>query len=634
MRRLYTAQLLALPLLAAGLATSCIDNDYDMDNVDYTVGAETDLTLPTFSTDTIYLHNFMDMEEDGVIQFVWDPVAKDSVFCLKQGGEADIDPVSIDEIRIESPRLSSFDATVNLRDLLQSGRRGAQRPRRITITLPGGGQQTVELPSQSFHYDITPGDARYDITPATATGISADVTSIVRIGIDAVKVTLDVAVKGFPAYIGTVHYDGLRLACPEGVNITAAKFNETDCRIEDGVIYLTQETDTRGHAIADGIRMELTMDGVEEGESFAFDAVGHTATFGGRFDLTGSLRVESDEFLPAELEKLGYATLMQIVQSGDLSPIVPEKINVKGDAEMDGDLVLRTFSGQLKHDVGDIDPIRLDDLPDFLNDDNVVLDLDNPILLMDVCNGMPARVNTAITLKSNTCPTPVQASIELEQGGNKLYLADKKATQLPDAYATAQRIPSSGSVADLIKKVPERVDIDVDHCTMVAKDFDLRRSYDISLHYDIFAPLTFGPEFKMSYEDTETGLAEDLDDIEDVNFDRIELAALIDSKLPAGLKLTVDFTDTEGHVIPQLQAEGIDVRPNAKGQRFTISIKAVQGHTINDALAGKNGVGKLDGIRYRAELVGEHGAVLYRNASIRIYDVKASLKGKVTIDMN
>lgn len=46
--------LLGLCLLCGGMQISCVDNDYDLDETDYTLGVETNITLPTCSTGEIF----------------------------------------------------------------------------------------------------------------------------------------------------------------------------------------------------------------------------------------------------------------------------------------------------------------------------------------------------------------------------------------------------------------------------------------------------------------------------------------------------------------------------------------------------------------------------------------------------
>lgn len=642
MKHLSGFKMMALPLLGAGLAISCIDNSYDLDDVDYTLGVETDLTLPTCSTDTIYLRNFMDLKEDGVIQFVWDADAKDSVFCVKQSGEANVDPIDIAEIRIKKPAISSFNTTVPLKSLIEAQGQQAKRIR-ISIDTPFG-PQTIDF-EQEFEYVLDPQDARYAISPATANGISADIIRIDRVGINTLKATLQIHIIGFPDYIQKIHFDDLTLTYPDGINVEECKFNNKGCNPKEGIpaaYELTPATDTEGMQISDGLLLELTFSGMEEGGAFTFDPAKHSATFQGNFSLTGTVRILTDEFaedkLKAELERIASMDinqLNQIIQNKDLTSLVPAEINIKGSAEMDKDIVLTTFSGSITHNVDRIDPIKLDDLPDFLNDEEVVLDLDNPLLLLNVNSEMTEPIKTGLTLTSNTCSTPVVANnIIVNQGLNHYYMADKKASSLPEGYKDATRLTTTGSIPALIQKIPDQINVDVAPCTVEATDFDLTGKYDIDINYDVFAPLTFGPDFLLVYRDTENDWAKDLDDLEDVDADSLELSGLIDNELPASFTFTIEPIDRNGDRITQLLVDEISIGESGKNQPFKVSIKAAEGHTINDALAGKNGVKQLDGIRYSARLKGQNGQTLYQKAAIKIHDIKVALKGMVTYDAN
>lgn len=632
--------MMALPLLGTGLAISCIDNSYDLDDVDYTLGVETDLTLPTCSTDTIYLRNFMDLKEDGVIQFVWDADAKDSVFCVKQSGEANVDPIEIAEIRIKKPAISSFNTTVPLKSLIEAQGQQAKRIR-ISIDTPFG-PQTVDF-EQEFEYVLDPQDARYAISPATANGISADIIRIDRVGINTLKATLQIHLIGFPDYIQRIHFDDLTLTYPDGINVEECLFNHESCApiAEVPAYQLTPTTDKTGMNISDGLLLELTFSGMEEGGAFTFDPAKHSATFQGNFSLTGTVRILTDEFaedkLKAELERIARMDinqLNQIIQNKDLTSLVPAEINIKGSAEMDKDIVLTTFSGSITHNVDRIDPIKLDDLPDFLNDEEVVLDLDNPLLLFNV-NSQVIPIKTGLTLTSNTCDTAVVANnIIVDKDTTYYYMADKEVPVLPEGYKNATYLATKGSIPALIRKIPDQINVEVAPCTVEATDFDLTKTYDIDINYDVFAPLTFGPEFLLVYRDTENDWAKDLDDLEDVDADSLELSGLIDNELPASFTFTIEPIDRNGDRITQLLVDEISIGESGKNQPFKVSIKATEGHSINEALAGKNGVKQLDGIRYSARLKGQNGQTLYRKAAIKIHDIKAALKGMVKYNAN
>ena len=107
--------------------TSCVDDGYDLDDVDMTLGVKTDLTLPTSSVGDILLRNVMNLEEDGIVALVPSPLnPDDSIYVVKQSGTADIKPVKINEIRIAAPKVDDFTSDVYLNEILIPPRRRKQ----------------------------------------------------------------------------------------------------------------------------------------------------------------------------------------------------------------------------------------------------------------------------------------------------------------------------------------------------------------------------------------------------------------------------------------------------------------------------------------------------------------------------
>ena len=636
MKHLHYFRLLGLCFLCGGIQTSCVDNDYDLDNTDYTLGIETNITLPSCSTDSIYLRSFMDLEEDGVIQYVWDEQLRDSIFCVRETGSANIDPIRINEIKIAKPQLSPIETEIYLRDIVNLHEQTTNKVK-IQIQNPLLDEEIEVDLDTAFVYDLKEGDAKYSIKNASADRISADVVSIEYVGIGDVDVTLAIQLTGFPSYIPKMHLDNMSLSYPADLNITNCKFNGNDCKIDNGTIIISGE---KGEAlnISDGVQLKLTINGLQIGDSFKFYADEHRVELNGDFILNGSFRIEASEFNTKELlEKIKSLTLKDVLafRAGNWNSLIPVTLGVKGNAEFDKDIVIKTFTGEVTHNVGSIAPIKLDDLPDFLNDDEVVLDLDNPVLLFTAEHDIPSSVFTSIELKSNTCETPVKTEkVTLDEGENKYYIADKTPNALPENYKDAKPVGFTGSVPALIQKIPERIDIDVEPVKLHAQELDITRSYKVDIDYEVFAPLTFGENFKLVYSDTEQGWAKDLDDLEDLNAEKLELKGKIDCDLPAEFELTLIPLDANGKKIDALEVNSVKANGNAKNQEFQFTIKAAKGHSLNDVLAGKNGVKQLDGIKYSARLSGIKGETLKKDASIRLHSMNVSVKGILSYDAN
>lgn len=637
MKHLHYFRLLGLCFLCGGIQTSCVDNDYDLDNTDYTLGIETNITLPSCSTGDIYLRSFMDLEEDGVIQYVWDEQLRDSIFCVRETGSANIDPIRINEIKIAKPQLSQIETEINLRDMVNIQK---QRKNKIKVTIKNpllGNDMEIDVKDTTFIYDLKEDDAKYSIRNAVADHISTDIISIEKVGFDKVDVTLAIYLIGFPSYIPIMHLDHMSLSYPADLNITGCTFNGKECKVDNGKIMLS---DDEGEAmkISDGVELKLSINGLQTGECFTFDPQTHHVELNGEFTLNGSFRIETAEFDTDALSDKINNLNMEDVQNflaGNWNGLIPVSVGVKGNAEFDKDIVIKTFTGEVTHNVGSIAPIKLDDLPDFLNDDEVVLDLDNPVLLFTAEHDIPSSVFTSIELKSNTCETPVKTEkVTLDEGENKYYIADKTPNALPENYKDAKPVGFTGSVPALIQKIPERIDIDVEPVKLHAQELDITKSYNVDIDYEVFAPLTFGENFKLVYSDTEQGWAKDLDDLDDLNAEMLELKGKIDSDLPAEFELTLIPLDANGKKIDALEVNSVKANGNAKNQEFQFTIKAAKGHSLNDVLAGKNGVKQLDGIKYSARLSGIKGETLKKDASIRLHSMNVSVKGILSYDAN
>lgn len=65
---------------------SCMDDKYDLDKVDMTVGSNVDLWLPHFSTGSLELSSFMDLDQLGFVDTVFNEVVDDTIFYAQASG--------------------------------------------------------------------------------------------------------------------------------------------------------------------------------------------------------------------------------------------------------------------------------------------------------------------------------------------------------------------------------------------------------------------------------------------------------------------------------------------------------------------------------------------------------------------
>ena len=132
-----------------------------------------------------------------------------------------------------------------------------------------------------------------------------------------------------------------------------------------------------------------------EGFTFSNGKVG----LKGLFKIDGTFRLETADFELNE-NTLSKEQIQSLISNMDFNVIRPQTITFNGNASFNGDIQVSSFSGKVQSSIGNITPIVLDNMPDFLNDPEVRLDLANPAIFVEVNNPLPAEAETGITLTS------------------------------------------------------------------------------------------------------------------------------------------------------------------------------------------------------------------------------------------
>lgn len=616
--------------------TSCVDDNYDMSDVDWTLGVNTDLTLPTSSTGDILLKNILNLKEEGVVKLVSDPANPgNDYYVVTQSGTANVPPVKINAINIAKPVMADINTTINIRSVITPA------PSHRKISLQYGSYPAVTIADKAYCYDIQDGQAKQAITGAVATGISADVVSLEKVKFDDTKATFVLTTSGFPAHIPTIHIDNFQLKLPADLHVKSCKLDGVDAvDIQPGLIKLTGNNDIARST--SGLTIELVFDEAKTGSNFLFDGDNHTASLTGDLEFKGTFRVQTDEMDEAGINAIINSQTLTTEQLADLAnldlstvpSVIPASVTFIGKTTIDRDIHLTHVTGKMKHEVTGIKPLALTDLPAFLDNEDCVLDLENPMVFLTIQNTLPADITTKLTLKSETDGYTPRSTGNLVIQGNKTnlyYLAGKEETNYLPAELSAAQYQQVDGLPNLIKRIPNAIDVEVATVTLDATDLDIRQEYPLNIKYDVYAPLVFGEAFKLVYSGVERDW--DLgDDLEKLNADKIILTGKVTSSMPSAFVLEMDLLNTNGEKITIVEDNLISVDANAVDAPISITIKAKQGHELKEIFSGAN---QLDGIRYRATMKNATpGQPLQDQTKITIKDIKVQLKGVFSYDAN
>ena len=261
-------------------------------------------------------------------------------------------------------------------------------------------------------------------------------------------------------------------------------------------------------------------------------------------------------------------------------------------SEMPVGLVQGRFQPQVEASQQRVD---LTDIPDFLQGDEVVFDVE-PRVALDVENTL------GMVLDVNWVATPWRGESLLEEGVNEVNFTVDAAEVPGDAtlsrrwLATSeQNIPAGYRYVEafqlprLVKKIPEYIDFQfkVEPDALQPQQLDLGVGrYSLEGTYELNIPLSFGPSLQLCYRDTIRNLIEELGEVTD-KVSSLEIVSEATNTIPLELQcraipMDVHFQPLEGVEVSspeKIQAGG------ANGEAATSSFGVTIRETVPGALA-------------------------------------------------
>ena len=324
-------------------------------------------------------------------------------------------------------------------------------------------------------------------------------------------------------------------------------------------------------------------------------------------------------------------------------------IGFDGGASFNKDIVVKSFAGKIISNVGDVAPIKLDNMPDFINDSETCLDLANPAFFVEVNNTLPADASTSVTLTSKYLDGTASVSkstgiFVLPANKHVVFCLANNPEQavIPEQFTSLERINITiENLSELLLKVPDEIRVDISDVTMETDNMpipiDVPKEYSIGVNYKVYTPLEFGPSFKLVYQGTEEGIAEDLEDINKMDTKAVRIDANVVTDFPLDLTLSVDALSRDNVSLKGkiIDVDDVHVYAHKEGaeptstQPVSLTILPKKGHTIRELLE------QMDKLHYRAvaEAKGTEGKLM-ENASIKLTDIKITLLGGVSYDAN
>lgn len=297
-------------------------------------------------------------------------------------------------------------------------------------------------------------------------------------------------------------------------------------------------------------------------------------------------------------------------------------------------------------DVPRIDPIVLgDELPDFLRNKDVRINVANPTLKFNVdMRDIPMSLLFTGELEGKYAPgVERQPVVQVKDGNgpivlNKekeqyIYFYDNGAPYDPEREVTEEdgQYPIE-NLAKLVSVLPERINVRMNNVSVKPNELNtirLDEQYSALVDYDVLLPFEVNKGMRIVYNDSITGMHEDLQDYE---ADGLVITADMASTIPLELVATIEPVGLDGKVIPSIRVESARVAPGNTGQEKVSSI------VIRMTLTDRADLKKLDLLRFKvsAEAINEdsHANRFVSSQYLQVRNLRLKLAGSIVGDFN
>lgn len=586
------ASLLLVSLLTAGfLVTGCTNDDYDFDQIDATMGfGGGELEIPASSTMNIPLSDILELEENGSVKIA---ANGDYLFQLT-GTDATTASPQISPIHLTS---RSYNHTITLpTSSAAKGTRAAGThlsfvsPKQQMFIYNGTDAAVKSLKSAEVNGEIVLN------VNLTLGGLSSAITKL-----DKVTLTL----PGYLQILPQVTGNGNGVSKVNGSKITVKDVSTSDdLRLTIKAKKLDFANQNDYGKVVFGNNGSITMDGY--------------------FDLGIEAHVTR---VPTSALSIGANVTVNDIYLKSATGIFDPEINITslGDVAVTG-------------------------VPNFLSEDGVRADLDNPQIILSIKNDMDAAAKVSAKVISTKNGQNL-ATVQLPEMHiykttvtpvTKICICRHKTAELTTQYGAANVYEVSNLATLINKHIPDHVQI-----TDVVAKADLRqemtiefgRNYNVEPSYEVYAPLAFAEGAVIEYADDFDGWNDDLDELELAEGTYLRLTADAQNLVPATLiveatPLGVNGADISNQI--EVNIKQGTVKASADGVTAVTSPLEIE---LREKVKGA--LQKLDGLSYKVKGKASHDGTTVtginlnsQKHTLKLENIKVKLVGKVIGNFN
>jgi hypothetical protein len=310
-----------------------------------------------------------------------------------------------------------------------------------------------------------------------------------------------------------------------------------------------------------------------------------------------------------------------------------------------GEMIANSVTGVIQPKIeAEATKIELNDLPDFLKDEETRLDITNPVILLRADNPLatPVEIDAVLTpLKNNT--VVIGKSVEVGNGDIVLVPGANVIALSRTGESSVDGVTDNVKVEDinnLLEIIPDDIEVDLQPVVRNENYYtvELGKPYDMPSSYEVDVPLSFEQGLNIVYNDSVQDLNKDLKDLDKVSLKKANVLVTVDNAIPLKLQLkpeNVLIKDVYGNelsaVKKTIEEDKQYVAESADEERPATS-ELVLSLTSDDTAF----LSKIDRICFKLTAVPESatGVPLKDTQWLKVTSIKLSVPGGVNVDLN
>ena len=585
------ASLLLASLLTLGFSvTGCTNDDYDFDQIDATMGfGSGELEIPASSTMNIPLSDILELEEGGSVK-----IAPNGDYLFQLTGS---------DASSASPMISP----IILRGNSYSN----------TLTLNANSAAKCTRAAGSHLSFVSPKELmfKYNGTDAAVKSLkSAEVAG-------EIELKINLTLGGLSSAITNINK--VTLTLPGYLQISRVEGNGNGNPMVNGSKITVENVSTSSN-------LQLTI----KAKKLDFEK----QDVYGRVAISNNGSIQMDGYFDLGIE-------------ADVTRVPTSALTIGAYVNVN-DITLKSATGIFDPEINisSLGDVTVTGVPDFLSEDGVRADLDNPQIILSIQNDMDAAAKVSAKVISTKNGQNL-ATVQLPEMHiykttvtpvTKICICRHKTAELTAQYGAANVYEVSNLATLINQHIPDHVQItDVEAKADLSQEMTIEfgRNYNVVPSYEIYAPLAFAEDAVIEYADDFDGWNDDLDDLELSEGTYVRLTADAQNLVPATLIVEATPLGLEGTDISNL------IEVNVK--KGTVKASADGVTAVNSPLEielrekVKGGLQKLDGLSYKVKGKASHDGTTVTGINLnsekhtlKLENIKVKLVGKVIGNFN